>query len=648
MLKFKLRNIIFCLFFIFGSIVYSDGTQTYDDSYSYENEIYQDKLTSDSFQGNPTLDILSTHYNETTAISIIGNSGFSGYPGSGTVNDPYRIEGLNITATNENLIYLDGTTAYFTISNNWLNGLSSSTFGIYLENVTNGIISNNTITNNFATGIFMGNSNEILIQNNIINDNLYAGIDFYRSNFNTVVNNLVSGNLGWAGISYVESSDNEILDNIVKDNLGNGIIMDYSKNSLIQNNVINDNSYAGIRIVRSSSNIDLITNQIFHNFEWGINVHDSQSIDIQGNIAENNLLVGILVDVSQNIFIEGNSVKENSAQGIWVGGSSFVYLINNMLSSNVQNSEITLYKTMDSQILDNYVSDAPDIGIVLESSIRNVIKNNTITNSPTSGITLFSSDNNDLSNNVIYSNLGSGMKLQDSSSNIVNRNIIYDNQDSGIRIKGDDNTVTENDLKNNKVPPHLLQISQIYDQGQNNHVSENYYDDWLGPEPYRVDGGANQDVMPSSYPLHMSQLQLDLEGDISDSMTVSWNKVNDSYNHDITYFVWYSLDAGISWIELVSNLGSDSYTYDTSGFDNVAEIQFKVQAIDEIGYVSEATVLVVNEINNSIDKTSNEQSITSSSTENSRIAGIGYPHVYVFLLSLSVISVIIRKQKRSI
>ncbi len=68
------------------------------------------KIVSDK---PPSYSSLTPH----NSISITSNSGFAVFPGSGTEEDPYVIEGYNITTTDENGIYITETTKHFIIRN---------------------------------------------------------------------------------------------------------------------------------------------------------------------------------------------------------------------------------------------------------------------------------------------------------------------------------------------------------------------------------------------------------------------------------------------------------------------------------------------------------------------------------------------------
>ena len=64
-------------------------------------------------------------------ITINSNDEFEthGFLGTGSWNDPYRIEGYNITDSNSDLIIIKNTTVTFRIANNYLNGMGTASTG---------------------------------------------------------------------------------------------------------------------------------------------------------------------------------------------------------------------------------------------------------------------------------------------------------------------------------------------------------------------------------------------------------------------------------------------------------------------------------------------------------------------------------------
>src|SRR5438093_11109230 len=100
-------------------------------------------------------------------ILIIGNTGFAMAngvrSGVGIASDPYVISNWQIEAT-PNGITIVNTSSYFTVQGvNVYSGLR----GIYLYNVTNGIVQASTISNS-TVGISVDQSESLTISNNIV------------------------------------------------------------------------------------------------------------------------------------------------------------------------------------------------------------------------------------------------------------------------------------------------------------------------------------------------------------------------------------------------------------------------------------------------------------------------------------------------
>lgn len=133
-------------------------------------------------------------------IYIFSNEDFVnyGFPGSGSPEDPFVIEGFSITNPNDNLINIFDTDAFFVIRDNNLNGFGGWSAGIYLGNVRNGIIESNWISGT-GQAINLDNSFDNVIIGNFLDSN-QAGINFWESRDNTIEGNEITNN-EWAGIS---------------------------------------------------------------------------------------------------------------------------------------------------------------------------------------------------------------------------------------------------------------------------------------------------------------------------------------------------------------------------------------------------------------------------------------------------------------
>lgn len=151
-------------------------------------------------------------------ILIIGNKNFTSgngvSSGSGTVEDPYIIEGWDISANNAHKIEIRNTSVYFILRNCHVHGEDDDTHGIYLYSVQYGIINNITSYGN-KLGILLSNSS----YNQISGCNIYGniqGITAYWATNNTISNNTIY--LNREGIYFFNCADNRITSNIIKFN----------------------------------------------------------------------------------------------------------------------------------------------------------------------------------------------------------------------------------------------------------------------------------------------------------------------------------------------------------------------------------------------------------------------------------------------
>ncbi|MFX0183951.1 MAG: nitrous oxide reductase family maturation protein NosD, partial [Candidatus Hodarchaeota archaeon] len=211
-----------------------------------------------------------TAYVERGPIKIFNNSAFGddGYDfnGTGTSNDPYLIDGYNITDSTSYLIHIENTTLYFRISNCYLNSKHSAVAHINLVNVTHGTIENNT-NHNFSDnkGIALDESNRNIILNNTFDFGMY-GIYFYQSSNNTVSGNTF--NDCEYGYYTLESHNNSYVSNTFS-NGERGIQLISSHNNTLVGNLINDSSHMAIYMDECSNNT-LLGNTIYEINQEGI------------------------------------------------------------------------------------------------------------------------------------------------------------------------------------------------------------------------------------------------------------------------------------------------------------------------------------------------------------------------------------------
>ncbi|MFW9837120.1 MAG: nitrous oxide reductase family maturation protein NosD [Candidatus Thorarchaeota archaeon] len=226
-------------------------------------------------------------------IAIDSDANFSatalaeGWSGDGSAQDPYIIENYDIAMgpAPEASISITNTRVNYTIQGcNLIGPAATPSYGINLENSSNGRIINNLITN-FANGlnvsgacknlvvarnnisynsysIWWGNSDNFTITNNYCSYNFFTGIYISDSDYGTISGNNCSGN-GIFGIQLTYFSGYHIVtDNICNRNANSGFRLQSAIENILENNTSNENEFG---IWTTASNDNFIQWNIFAN-----------------------------------------------------------------------------------------------------------------------------------------------------------------------------------------------------------------------------------------------------------------------------------------------------------------------------------------------------------------------------------------------
>lgn len=260
-----------------------------------------------------------------TPILIDTNSDFSlkGFPGNGSLVNPYRISGLNITTTGV-CIRIQDTTAHFIISDCYLSGGTANN-GIELSYVTNGVIMNNTISEKYD-GIQTGHASYTTIFNNTIFSTSWIGVSIYQaSNHNVVANNTISVSSG-QGVYLSQScyynivGNNTIAGTLSENTIGVAVLA--CANNLIKDNILTNHGHHGIWM-SGSNHMDLVNNTIIDNNN-GVTLASLDDSTITNNTIIENVLGIELITTSDNntiyrniIAYNDNSASDNSRDNMW-------------------------------------------------------------------------------------------------------------------------------------------------------------------------------------------------------------------------------------------------------------------------------------------------------------------------------------------
>ena len=208
---------------------------------------------------------------------------------------------------------------------------------------------------------------------------------------------------GNAGIDVLAGGTATINNNIIGSNIF-GIIVGPNSFAVITNNIIENNSHAGI----------LITNDSFARIgmEGGV---------AQPNTIQNNGTHGITVASSSSATIVWNTILNNTGMGIWIGDNSTAFM--GITSPN------------DTVAQPNSIQSNGDGGVMVSQSSSTRIVGNTISNNTGDGVGVFKGSQADISNNNISGNSGNGIQVSQSSGvNLGN--------DTGTTIFDSPNTTT--------------------------------------------------------------------------------------------------------------------------------------------------------------------------------------------------------------
>ncbi|HUW90207.1 MAG TPA: NosD domain-containing protein, partial [Candidatus Nanopelagicaceae bacterium] len=254
-------------------------------------------------------------------IEINGNSELASHPnvtGSGTWADPYVIEDYEITGSGPGI-------------------------GININNTDKPLIIQNCRVENFSKGIYIYNVSNVEMDNNTASDN-GVGIELYYSDNNTLTINTALNNTNY-GIWLYSSGNNTLIGNTVLDNDNSGIYLESSYNNTLTGNTASNNHDNGIYLSYSDNNT------------------------LTGNTASNNHNNGIYLSYSHNNMLTGNTVSNN-----W-NGIDLSYSANNMLTGNTASfngNGIVLWDSESNEIFNNIMISC---GIWVQGNLAGLLSN---------------------------------------------------------------------------------------------------------------------------------------------------------------------------------------------------------------------------------------------------------------------------------
>ncbi|MCX9024705.1 MAG: PGF-pre-PGF domain-containing protein [Candidatus Methanoperedens sp.] len=272
---------------------------------------------------------------------------------------------------------------------------------------------------------------------------------YIQSSNNTIINNTADNTTSPNNIGiYLENSNNNtLINNTLNSNTNDGIYLYYSSNNTLIKNTASSN-HEGIYLDSSCSSNTLTGNNASSN-DYGIDLETSSNNKLANNNASSNYYVGIYLYSSSNNNTLTNNNANSNRYGIYESSSNHNTLISNTANSN-NDTGIYIHDSNNNNNLTGNTANSNHEGIYLDSSNYNILTNNNASsNTNDAGIRLDYSGYNNLTGNTANSN-HEGIYLESSNSNTLTNNTAENNDDNGIYLfSSDSNTLAKNTVNNN-------------------------------------------------------------------------------------------------------------------------------------------------------------------------------------------------------
>ena len=586
-------------------------------------------------------------YIEHAPIIIDGNTDFNdtanqeGWLGNGTIDNPFIIQGLNITGqSGDSLIQIQNTNVYFQINASHFQG---GTAGIYLENVVNGSIINNTILLNMV-GVYLYQSNNNSIFNNSISNSSLYGIALEYSGNNTLFNNTLHD--GSRGIYVSDSKDNTLSNNTFMENsMGMEFYGASGNNKIVNNTFINDSF-----LLRGSQFSDYIQSEVSNNvingkplLYWLNKTAEVLPTDVGQIILVNchemnvtnyslfNCDVGLITVYCSELMISDNFFS-NVRYGIQVVYLSQSTILNNTFVGS--SSGLSLTHAENNIIRNNFIDQNNGEAVRLSYTIDCQFSHNFISDSG-QGIFLHRSAYNTIFDNLIYKISEQGLYIDYSDHNTIFLNSIINCTDYGIyMIYSTNTTVCSNNFLHNAPTEASQGLCFNVDPSTSNNLFDlNFWNDWVQPDldndnivdnPYFLDNLIPpylEDLHPVTSPSLIATPTIIYPNGaetLKSVVNLRWSHVVDRWGYVVSYSVQYSADNGSTWNQIPSaiNLTANSFLWDTTGVPDGTEYLLKIVAAYSYGLIVEHISDSIFTIQNAILSTpSIPQSVTATAGE---------------------------------
>ena len=511
-----------------------------------------------------------TEYDPYSPFQITSNLDFSdkastyGWDGTGSVVDPYIITNINVTLETDTtpLVRITDTDVHFIINSSlFVGGLNS----IHFENVTNGVVSNNSIWHADMQGIYLRNVMSCSFDNNFITENGYMGL---------LADNSMNCNF---------------TNNLIEDNSNNGAKLRDSPNNLVKNNTFAKNREHGL-VLGNSPNCDVIGNVIHSNWDMGISVEVSTPVQIINNSIYENTGPGVsLVGYAPKCNVTGNTFYRNGLHGLRIMVNGTQILRNNFIENEIHAPGISHISdtTESSNYSENFWSeytspdsdhdDIVDVAYHIYGGLWDDYPKTMVY--PDYKVHILTKPNPIHPNRSLNTQYFTGMmnvtwgQSSDTFEHDVEYSLEYSTNETttwteiateltNTKYQFNTSILPQNTICNLKVIAECMEI-----------FSERIFD---------------SNLTIRDHTLSVPTVQTPLVGEVNQTTTIGiyWARSIDSWDHSVSYDVYYSPDGGLAWKTIGMSTWDNHYDWGISASINGTYL-IKIIAYSFCGLMSE-------------------------------------------------------------
>ena len=343
-----------------------------------------DVMKTTEITGKPRMYEIS--YDSHAPFNVTSNNDFEtqGWPGNGSVSDPYLIQNLNITSTNSTCIWISNTTSHFIIENCLFTSLiddysyPQSIGSITLTNTSNGKVVGNHIVDSF-TAVSGLNLTNCSISDNILSVS-NTGISLTSSNSTVISNNTQGYEPCQNGMRVSYCRNSTISFNEFMNLTGSGLDAWNNYEVHIVGNTfrafVDEDAFSWVGIQVWGGELCIVQKNVLSDFRfWGIEVSGRNHTVKENNITS--CSTGIVVRAN-NSTITANNINGSFRAIEMVQANNTKVHGNSIVGRSGYETGIAIYGGYDCDIYSNDISQVYQ-GIYLQGATRFNVSSNSVT-----------------------------------------------------------------------------------------------------------------------------------------------------------------------------------------------------------------------------------------------------------------------------